>query len=447
MNKVNTGREAFHPQTPQDRDAVLRELSEILSSPHFCNSKRYPALLQYIVENTLDGKTDLLKERTLGIEVFDRTPTYDTNADTVVRYTAGEVRKRLMLYYSEQGRNTNIRISLPPGSYIPEFFLVQDASEDFQSDTMAHDSALHHVRIFAAQDIEGTAAPILPSSIADVESLPSVSSNRNVSPEQIRSSIAVGRKRAWLTGAIAVLGLAAAALWWVVGYSSPQSAVQDFWKPVLKDQRAMIICTGSVVFAQNSFSGVHTAGKDIEYPFVSLQNASAIAQVTSIVERAGERMQLVAAATTPLTGLREHSITLIGGYNNQWSLRLLQPLRFHFSPDSVDAADTESSIVDRVQPQTHWERDHSIPYSSADDYALVARFRDPTTDGWVVVLAGLGRNGTEAAAEFATSPRYLQLLQERLGSGFASRNIEAVLKVKVIEGKTGAPSILAVYAW
>ena len=71
---------------------MLRELHSIADSPYFCNSKRYPALLRYIVENALAGKSELLKERALGIDVFDRPATYDTNADTVVRFTAGEVR-------------------------------------------------------------------------------------------------------------------------------------------------------------------------------------------------------------------------------------------------------------------------------------------------------------------------------------------------------------------
>lgn len=447
MTNVNSGREAFHPQTPEGRDAVLRELNEILSSPHFCNSKRYPAMLQYIVEHTLDGKADLLKERTLGVEVFDRPPTYDTNADTVVRYTAGEVRKRLMLYYSEQGRNASLRISLPAGSYIPEFLLVQDGHEESADEPPASAAARHDEHSIAVHELHATAAPALPYAATEMNS--SASSSIDAHNSQARSSrLPVGRRKlVWVAGATVVLAAVIATFWWTSDSAAPQSEVEDFWKPVLKDQHEMIICTGSVVFAQNSFSGVHTAGKDIEYPFVSLQNASAIAQVTSVVERAGEKMQLVAAASTPLTELREHSIALIGGYNNQWSLRLLQPLRFHFFPDSVDSADTENSIVDREQPQVRWERDHSIPYSSADDYALVARFRDPTTGGWVVVLAGLGRNGTEAAAQFATSPHYLQLLHERLGSGFTNHNLEAVLKVKVIEGKTGAPSILAVHAW
>jgi hypothetical protein len=103
--------------------------------------------------------------------------------------------------------------------------------------------------------------------------------------------------------------------------------------------------------------------------------------------------------------------------------------------------------ADLTQPGTRWERDTSLPYSGADDYALVARFRNPTTDSWVVALAGVGRNGTEAAAHFVTSPRYMELLRDRVGSDFSNRNVEVVLKVNVVEGKTGAPSILAVHVW
>ena len=130
MNRAHATREAWHPQSKQDRDAILRELEAVLASPHFCNSKRYPTLLQYIVENTLAGKLDLLKERTLGVEVFERPPTYDTNTDTVVRYTAGEVRKRLLLYYSEHTSSSGIRISLPAGSYVAEFLHGHDGHHD-----------------------------------------------------------------------------------------------------------------------------------------------------------------------------------------------------------------------------------------------------------------------------------------------------------------------------
>jgi hypothetical protein len=427
MNRSHATREAWHPQTKEDRDTILRELDEVLASPHFCNSKRYPTLLRYIVENTLAGKLELLKERTLGVEVFDRPPTYDTNTDTVVRYTAGEVRKRLLLYYSEHRPNSAFRISLPAGSYVAEF-LHGDAEED------AHE---REYGVHAAADVHEPNT----STLAGLEN-----AHTSGEPGVAISHASAGQRPTFVLWAsiTATLLLAAVAVTWL-SLRSPhqQSAVDTFWAPVLRDQRSVIVCTGSSVFAPEKKSGVETAGKDIDYTFVSMQIASAIAQVSSEMEHSGAATQLASAPTTTLPDLREHSVALLGGYNNQWTLRLTQPLRFYFIQDQG----TREIIADRMQPQTRYERDESLPYSSADDYALVARFRDPTIDGWVVVMAGLGRNGTEAAAQFATSPHYIELLRDRLGSGFANRNIEAVLKVSVIEGKTGAPSILAVHSW
>jgi hypothetical protein len=398
-------------------------------------------MLQYIVEKTLAGESDLLKERTLGVEVFDRPPTYDTNADTVVRYTAGEVRKRLSLYYSELGRKPRIRISLPAGSYVPEFLHEHDDLEQ-SGEGLGHlgtHGADPGLSADLANEIQGPGRTLL-SALADRAPV-------TISKAGIRPGTVLGQTRAnvrrmrWLALAAIIAIVLLAGLGWRYHTAQPRTAMDDFWAPALRDQRMVPICTGGSVFAQNNFSGVITAGKDIDYPFVSMQSASAIAQLSALLDRNGATTQLESSATTPLTELREHPVILLGGYNNQWSLRLLQSLRFHFTPNLPE------SIVDQTQPGVRWERDPSLPYSSADDYALVARFRDATTDSWVVVLAGVGRNGTEAAAQFATSPHYMQLLRDRVGSDFSNRNVEAVLKVSVIDGKTGAPSILAVHVW
>ena len=222
--------------------------------------------------------------------------------------------------------------------------------------------------------------------------------------------------------AVAAVTCLLAGLGWKYSHGRPRTAVDEFWAPVLSQQGPVLLCTGSVVFAQDKFSGVVTAGKDIDYPFVSMQIVSAVAQLSSLLERSGASTELVSSASIPLTDLRDHSLILLGGYNNQWTMRLLDPLRFHFTQEPVE------SIVDKTQPLVHWSRDRSVPYSSADDYALVARFRDPTTGSWVVVLAGLGRNGTEAAAHFVTSPDYVQLLKNTLGKNLGQGNIEALFE-------------------
>jgi hypothetical protein len=441
MSRVSAARDAWRPQSKQDREAVLLELQQVLASPHFCNSKRYPALLQYIVEKTLAGEADHLKERTLGVEVFDRQASYDTNADTVVRYTAGEVRKRLSLYYHELASKPAIQISLPAGSYVPEFIHELDESDESGTFPGHLSRSVNHAHLeeFPAKPQEhGRSSPTILADDASLSfSRPGI---RFGEPLQRGSAYAVSRHWPQALAALAAV-LLLAGLGWRYHTVPAKSALEDFWGPALRDQRMVPICTGVVVFAQNNYSGVITAGKDADYPFVSMQSASAIGQLSALLDRSGATTQLESAATTPLTALREHPVILLGGYNNQWTMLFLQPLRFHFLPEPAEA------IVDQTQAQVHWQRDHSQPYSSADDYAIVARFRDPTTDSWVIALAGLGRNGTEAATEFATSPHYMQLLRDRLGSDFSNRNIEAVLKIKVIDGKTGAPSILAVHQW
>jgi hypothetical protein len=430
MISTSSKREGWLPLSNQDRITVLDELEQILASSHFCNSKRYPALLRFVVQNTLDGKSDLLKERMLGVEIFGRPADYDTNSDTIVRYTAGEVRKRLLLYYSEEGRNSPVRIALPAGSYAAEFAMGVGGQEMAKG---------HAALAEPAPDVAGKPAVGAALESDDVaDPLPSVAVAAEATRKDRRWE---GLRRLWWVFAVILVPVCAIAAWkWKIKPLQPHNALTEFWAPVLRDQSTVLLCTGGVVFSDN-YSGTTTADRNVNYPFVSIQIASSIARISGLLERSGVNVQLVSSSTTPLTELREHSVAFLGGYNNQWTVRLSQPLRFHFS-DSP-----HHPIVDTMHPEFLLERDHSKPYWAADDYALVARYREPMTGGWAVVLAGIGRNGTEAAAQFATHPNDLQLLRDQLPDGFSNRNIEAVLKVNVVDGKTGAPSIVAAYSW
>lgn len=111
----------WHPRTERERQLVRSQLERVVRDGRFAASKRYPCLLRYVVENALAGTEDNLKERTLGIEVFHRSPDYDTNLDPVVRLCAAEVRKRLAQYYQSAAHEGELRIELNPGSYVPVF--------------------------------------------------------------------------------------------------------------------------------------------------------------------------------------------------------------------------------------------------------------------------------------------------------------------------------------
>jgi len=103
-------------------EAVRAELNRILESVPFRTSKRCSEFLKYVVERTLSGQSSNLKERLVGIELFQLPPDFDTSQHAIVRVTANEVRKRLaQCYLADGGSHLPVRIDLPPGSYSPEF--------------------------------------------------------------------------------------------------------------------------------------------------------------------------------------------------------------------------------------------------------------------------------------------------------------------------------------
>lgn len=104
----------------RQRKRILDELERILQSPHFRTSRRSQQFLRYVVEQTLDGHEDRLKERAIGMTLFDRPPDYDTGEDAAVRVAANEVRKRLAQHYVTAAP-AEVRIELPPGATMPSF--------------------------------------------------------------------------------------------------------------------------------------------------------------------------------------------------------------------------------------------------------------------------------------------------------------------------------------
>ena len=101
-------------------DKALRdELERVLSSPCFARSERTSRLLRFLVERQLAGREAELKESTIGVEVFGRSPDYDPKVDSTVRSEAVRLRARLSRYYETEGSRDPIVIELPKGGYVP----------------------------------------------------------------------------------------------------------------------------------------------------------------------------------------------------------------------------------------------------------------------------------------------------------------------------------------
>jgi hypothetical protein len=81
-------------------EAVREELQKIISSQEFRSSPHLRNFLQYVVEETLHGRADRLKEYAIGVEVFKRGDSFDPRIDTIVRTEARRLRLRLAEYYA-----------------------------------------------------------------------------------------------------------------------------------------------------------------------------------------------------------------------------------------------------------------------------------------------------------------------------------------------------------
>ncbi len=108
---------------------VIATLDKVVASPAFGRVERPARFLRHLVETTLAGESDRLKESVLGVEVFSRPASWDPRLDAVVRQEAARLRKRLTRYYETEGARDSIRIDLPVGGYVPVFSRAFQAIE------------------------------------------------------------------------------------------------------------------------------------------------------------------------------------------------------------------------------------------------------------------------------------------------------------------------------
>jgi hypothetical protein len=416
------------PPLVSDPVVIREQLQRLLTHSFFANSKRYPALLAYVVEQTLQGNSSELKERSIGIEVFGRAPTYDANADPVVRITAGEVRKRLGLYYYDSSHAGELVIELPIGSYVPVFRLPDVALEP-----LGLSSLPPAIEVPPSQD--ATQAPI------EVVSKPS-------------------RFRWLLAGSLLILGGAIGVLIGVLSRPTPQpdppSNIDRFWEPFISSANATTFCLGEPaknidMDTINSFEAPVSAPEPQKlYVRLHLSGNLALADVVTLTRTAAalearhKAFRVVPASEATFAQLREGPIVLIGAFDNIWTLRVTQKLRFGF-----ESKDGVALLVDRNSPtKTTWATAWDLPYQKLSrDYAIVARIHDSTTGQPVIIAAGISEEGTEAAGEILYNPVYLNSLLAKAPANWEKQNMEAVIETQVIEGHSGPPNILVVETW
>ena len=110
---------AIHPFTKVSDRAVRQQLDRILASPTFQQVDRLKRFLKFVVQESVAGRSDQLKEYVVGVQVFGKEESFDPRTDPIVRVQARRLRARLVRYYRTEGQHDELVIELPKGGYSP----------------------------------------------------------------------------------------------------------------------------------------------------------------------------------------------------------------------------------------------------------------------------------------------------------------------------------------
>jgi hypothetical protein len=417
-----------HEPNPEE---IGRQLRAILTSPAFHGSRRCQQFLEFVCEKSLAGEGKTIKERTIAVDVFGRSPQTDLGEDTIVRVGAREVRKRLAQYYvTPEGAAAEVRIELPSGSYAPEF------------------------RYAAAAPEEIVAPPVQ-----------------------------VVRVRWWNTPLVRVCGLAVLAAITVVAVvtlTAPgpnAAAFRLFWQPVLKSEEPLLVAVAHPIVYHPSSRAIRLSEEGtppqepptqraIQVPpdrltgsdfvpvfnqYVGFGDMVAANEVIAMLARNSKSVRVRMASNIGFADLQKAQTLLIGAVTNRWTMELQQTWRFRFSW----TPGTRTVIVDTQEPDAKTENSRARQWSilasddgsAPDDYVLVGRIRSSFTGGFVLEAAGLKQFGTEAAGRLIADPERLGAILRKLPAGWESKNMQLVLHVRVIGNTPAQPEVLASHVW
>jgi hypothetical protein len=433
-------------ETKKDIKELREQLKRILESNDFRGSHRSAQFLKYICEQSVAGHFDSLRERAIGVELFGRSPSYDTGEDAIVRVTASDVRKRLSHYYLSNPESFGLRITLPVGSYVPEF---------------------HH-------DIqEITEAEIVEPATNQAAESPTHSQTKP--EESIEAWPKSGKSKMWWM-ATACLALACINIWLIVGKISEagsRSASVLPWSVFFADKPAPLLVTSDPNIAEiqgltgqtvsiSDYANQHyihdTVSLSPEIVHIGLDilrgNKAAsvdtpiVAGIAALAAQNGSSINVRGARDLRFSDLdaNENLIFLGSPRTDPWTSLFEDQLEFRFVYDNA----SHQEIIQNARPRSG-EPAIYVPtakgFATGESFATVSFVRNLNRSGNVLILAGANAEGTKVTGELVTHPSRLKGALQRCGLRSSpegtAQHFQILLHLKMMAGSPTAFDVAA----
>src|SRR6266702_7149597 len=417
------------PATDSPTAEQQRMLTErIVGSVLFRKSHKLAAFLKFICEQQQLGKSDTINEQRIGMEVFGRTEGYHMGEDSIVRSQARFLRQRLEEYFATEGRDEPIILTIPKGSYVPEF----------------------HFREVALERESTKPEKIVPPGPPPAEVI-----SAQDEPKPARNETA--RRKIALPVVLGILCIAAFLAWRFRPAPAKEkpSVESQFWASVFDPQRTEIVVPADsslILIEELSGKGVdpsdYMSRKYLNSPappglagpwkaiinsqYTNIADLNVVSRLERLPEAAGGKIRIRFARNLNLKELKESNAILIGSARaNPWVTLFNSFGRLQVAYDWRSHTNYVSNRAPGAGELERYDELGDVQQHTA--YGVIAYLPSLDGDGSVVLVGGTSKAGTEAAAEFLFSAGFAGFLR-KIDAGGTIPRFEILLSTQNLNG-------------
>jgi hypothetical protein len=408
----------------------------IIASRSFAKSALLSRFLLYVCEREITGKTDEISEHQIGVHVFGRRPGYHPGEDNIVRNYARQLRQRLDQYFLEEGREEELRLSIPRGKYVPVY-----CPNHFQERPLLVVTERETDNGGVLETLAPAAVPVRPAS------------------------------RRWLVfcGGVLLLLACLTIAWGVTHRASSYSEdpSHPLWARLFdKSHQTLIVPSDDgIVMIQNLTGHLVPLSEYINRDYLSLKSPykvdeqnmrdldaqrytnvtdlNAVMRFSHLREADTGHLTVRYARDLHMEDLKDANVILLGSsFSNPWTELFEKNLNFGFTYQPRPNA---SLIVNR-HPQAGelpvYKNDATGP--SHRTYAVIGLVPNLNATGSVLLAEGLTMAGTQAAVDTLFNSAAMRPLLEQFSNGDGSLNpFEILIETRSFGSDSPQASVVA----
>ena len=425
---------AHAPVNEPSMEDCKAQAHRIIQSNTFRNATTLQSLLQFLIDKTISGSAESLKEYTIGVDALGRKSDFDPKVDPIVRVQSHRLRVKLKEYYEGEGSQDLILIQFPKGHYVPTFEAMP------------------------------TPLPVLEPSAGEHE--PVTDDAEEASAETATKNDTKSALQGWksfLLLTLSAIVLTVFGYWLGIWHAKKQLAAHEgvpisnddvaeaFWARFLGNDSSPVIAYPDAVFllddsndlfrfrhgaidSRGALVDPHVAREFASNPAIVAQagqlyyengytgtgELESVAMLAGLFGRMGLKPIIKSSRDVTPDDLNQHNVILLGSpFQNPAVAQLMTIGDFTYSNPDQHREQWRAQILDS-HPRSGEASAYSTERDSTSkvliaDYSVITIAPGVTPGRWIANIGGLDTKGTEGAAMFITSKHGVEQLNKLLG--------------------------------